>query len=323
MEIFVKMQFRHVILLFLILLIEGPFGLSASDIVKNECSFRTNHGPRKLVIEDDDKYRYMDFRLADTSELAKLFANRQSGIICNRSSVGENTGADLGCMMRPCGIDHTALAFEYAHSVLSIVGQALGKSIVSDPAALVIGAGAGSLSLALEGAFKSLLVHTVENDDLILRVANHNFGFRESSRQSIFLDDGRHFVSQLAKPASYDFIILDAFENAHNGEGILPPGMTTCQFFSSVRQALKPHGILLVNTLEVSLSYPWIPSAQFEFGDHVWKVHVDESQSLLVAANGGHLPNFFERGLHSQRLAPLEADAVVLTDEGATCEGGN
>ena len=152
--------------------------------------------------------------------------------------------------------------------------------------ALVIGGGAGVLSHALGATFPNTIVHTVENDEVVLQVAHHYFGFTKSRRQRIFLDDGRHFLSALVQPETYDLIVMDAFVNADDGEGVFPVGMTTCQFFSLVQRALSSGGLFLINSIDSSRTNEWLRTLDHTFTKGVWSKKVGTSQSIIIAPKG-------------------------------------
>ena len=111
---------------------------------------------------------------------------------------------------------------------------------------LMIGLGGGSAQRAFEHYYPNVTIHTVELDPLVLRIAQHYFGFEESERQRVFVEDGRVFLRRNA--ARYDLIVLDAYVQGRYGSSI-PQHLATKEFFELVRDHLTTNGIFSDNVI--------------------------------------------------------------------------
>lgn len=116
---------------------------------------------------------------------------------------------------------------------------------------LIIGLGGGTLPRALAQVLPQATIDTVEIDPAVVRVAERFFGFVQSPRQRVFLDDGRAFIEKArARGERYDMILLDAFDVNY-----IPPHLLTVEFLTQVRDTLAPDGVLVANTFSESAVY--------------------------------------------------------------------
>lgn len=116
---------------------------------------------------------------------------------------------------------------------------------------LIIGLGGGTLPRALAKALPEASIDTVEIDPAVVKVAEKFFGFAQSPRQRVFLDDGRAFIEQArAQGQRYDMVLLDAFDVNY-----IPPHLLTVEFLVQVRDILAPDGVLVANTFSESAVY--------------------------------------------------------------------
>jgi len=111
---------------------------------------------------------------------------------------------------------------------------------------LMIGLGGGSAQRAFEHYYPSVTIDTVELDPLVLRIARNYFGFEESERQRVFIEDGRLFLRRSAR--RYDLIILDAYVQGRYGSSI-PQHLATKEFFELAREHLTTNGIFADNVI--------------------------------------------------------------------------
>ncbi len=103
---------------------------------------------------------------------------------------------------------------------------------------LCIGLGIGivPMDFATHGA----RVDVAEINPAIVPVAAKYFGL-ETNKLRITIDDARHFLNRCDK--KYDAVILDAFLGDSS-----PSHLLTREAFSSIRQALRPGGALVINS---------------------------------------------------------------------------
>jgi spermidine synthase len=105
---------------------------------------------------------------------------------------------------------------------------------------LVVGLGGGTLPMFLRRHYPEATIDAVDIDPEVVFVAREFFGFREDSRMRGIVADGRKFIENTRQP--YDVIFLDAF-----GTNSVPPALTTQEFLRSVRQAVRPDGVVVGN----------------------------------------------------------------------------
>ena len=116
---------------------------------------------------------------------------------------------------------------------------------------LIIGLGGGTLPRALAQTLPQATIDTVEIDPAVVRVAERFFGFSQSPRQRVHLDDGRAFIEKArAQGERYDMVLLDAFDVNY-----IPPHLLTVEFLTQVRDILAPDGVLVANTFSESAVY--------------------------------------------------------------------
>ena len=211
---------------------------------------------------------------------------------------------------------------------------------------LMIGLGGGSAQRAFQHYYPNVSVDTVELDPLVLRIARNFFGFEESERQRVFIEDGRLFLRRSS--ARYDLIILDAYVQGRYGSSI-PQHLATKEFFELARDHLTANGIFadnVIGTLDdwhagiVGATYRTLKTVF----PQVYLFPAKSSRNVVVQAtratvlpdvNGLRqraallaqtgrvtLPGFRER-LERIRISPPAgaADSPILTDDYAPVEG--
>ncbi len=112
---------------------------------------------------------------------------------------------------------------------------------------LIIGLGGGSTQRAFERYYPDVSVQSVEIDPIVVQIAKSYFGFAESERQKIAVEDGRMFLRR--SQARYDLIILDAYVQGRYGSSI-PQHLATKEFFELARDHLnRTNGIVAYNVI--------------------------------------------------------------------------
>lgn len=116
---------------------------------------------------------------------------------------------------------------------------------------LIIGMGGGVLPKALQTMYPKLQLDVVEIDPAVIKVAKQYFYYQPSAGTRLFAQDGRYFVKKaLMRNATYDHIILDAFD-----ENYIPEHLLTVEFLRETKRLLTPNGVISSNTFSGSRLY--------------------------------------------------------------------
>lgn len=145
---------------------------------------------------------------------------------------------------------------------------------------LIVGLGGGTLPRALASVLPDASIHTIEIDPAVVRVAEQFFGFRQSPRQKVFVEDGRAFIDRAREQGEqYDLVLLDAFDVDY-----IPPHLLTVEFLQHVREILSPDGVLVANTFSESAVYDR-ESATYEkvFGEFF---NLRDGNRVIMATRG-------------------------------------
>ena len=102
---------------------------------------------------------------------------------------------------------------------------------------LCIGLGVGIVPM--DFARGGCSVDVAEINPAVVPVAAHYFNL-DTNKLHITIDDGRHFLNRCKK--KYDVVVLDAFLGDSS-----PSHLLTRQAFTSVRNVLRPEGVLVIN----------------------------------------------------------------------------
>jgi spermidine synthase len=121
---------------------------------------------------------------------------------------------------------------------LAFVSFAFMDSIPRD--VLAVGLGGGSIPMFIRRFFPDTHIETVEIDPVVIQAAHDYLGFIPDEKVQIFNLDGRVFLKRTTK--MYDIIILDAYNDA-----TIPFHLTTREFFTIVKNHLKPGGVVVSN----------------------------------------------------------------------------
>src|SRR5690606_3505999 len=105
---------------------------------------------------------------------------------------------------------------------------------------LVIGLGGGTVPSFLRKHYPDAEIDAVDINPDVASAAKNHLGFREDQRMRIHITDGRKFVEAVQRP--YDAIFLDAF-----GADAVPVHLTTKEFLTTVRHAVRPDGVVIGN----------------------------------------------------------------------------
>jgi tetratricopeptide (TPR) repeat protein/MFS family permease len=200
--------------------------------------------------------------------------------------------------------------------------------------ALFVGGGGYTLPKYLEEVYPQSVLEVIEIDPEVTQVAFDYFGLRPDTRISIFHQDARMAVPQLAT-GKYDLVIGDAFISVS-----VPYHLTTLEFNQQIRALLTEDGIYAINvidklhsgnflrafanTLGETFPYVYVLRDDSNWDDDARNTHVltassrplslaDINQANLEAGRGDTVSNFmsaetFEAWLDS-------GQDIVLTDD--------
>ncbi|MDP1536594.1 MAG: fused MFS/spermidine synthase [Burkholderiales bacterium] len=115
---------------------------------------------------------------------------------------------------------------------------------------LVIGLGGGTLPAFLRRHYPEAEIDAVDINPEVVFAAKTHLGFREDARMRIHITDGRRFIEAVRQP--YDAIFLDAF-----GAEAVPAHLTTREFLSAVRRAVRPDGVVVGNIWSIAVNPPY------------------------------------------------------------------
>jgi len=118
----------------------------------------------------------------------------------------------------------------------------------------VIGLAAGTIPAQLRHFYpEGLSVTGVEIDPAVVDLGRRHFGMpSDSTWLDTQVADGRVFLGRLAKPGSYDLVIVDAFAQ----EYYIPFHLATEEAFREAKALLRPGGILAMNVAAVGPDSP-------------------------------------------------------------------
>lgn len=136
--------------------------------------------------------------------------------------------------------DHNKLIFNYTKMALG------GLYLNPDPRQiLMIGLGGASIANSLQLMFPDASNEIVEINPTVYDVAKKYFFFQPSNHTIVTIGDGISFLENaVIDKKSYDFIIVDAFNN----DGVVPVFVTE-EFSITIKKALSPGGVVVINTL--------------------------------------------------------------------------
>ncbi len=194
----------------------------------------------------------------------------------------------------------------------------------------ILGDAAGTVARAYGHYFPSTRVDGVELDGELSTVGKRYFGLR-GPRLHLYTADARPWLA--ASTARYDAIFIDAYRQPY-----IPFYLVTREFFQSVRDHLRPGGVVVINVGHVPTSDELEKVVSATLRDvfpTVMRDPVANGNSLVVgstgslsgrritaAANGPQLPPELE-GLANTvggRLGPGLPGGTVYTDDRAPVE---
>lgn len=138
---------------------------------------------------------------------------------------------------------------------------------------LCIGLGIGIVPMEFAG--EGVRVDVVEINPAVVPVARDHFDF-QPDKVRVVIDDGRHFLNRCGK--QYDVVVLDAFLGDSS-----PAHLFSREAFQSVQKALRPEGVLVIN------SFGSLQEGKDFFSASLYKTlaSVFKSVRLFTSGDGG------------------------------------
>lgn len=164
---------------------------------------------------------------------------------------------------------------------------------------LVAGLGGGTLPMALATIYPEARLDVVEIDPAVVRVAKRHFGFAESERLRVHVDDARVFTRRaVAAGRTYDLIMLDAF-----GADYIPEHLMTREYLADTRALLAGNGALTANTFAVSQLYDHESATYFDVFGPFFNLKLPSSGNRVILAAKGQLPSLMTLNARAAELA--------------------
>jgi spermidine synthase len=194
---------------------------------------------------------------------------------------------------------------------------------------LIIGLGGGTLPDALQEMLPDAVIHTVEIDPAVEKIAIEYFDYTPGPNTTDFISDGRVFVKRaLDDVEKYDLVMLDAFEADY-----IPEHMLTREFLEEVKSIMTPDGVVAANTFSASALYDYESvtySAVFgefynlKYANRIVLAKADGLPPMdVVRANArAWAPELERRGVNVEMVLPIITTRVdwdttvpILTDQ--------
>ena len=168
------------------------------------------------VTEDESIYNYLQVK--ETEDSVILSTNVMFGVQSIQMKAGGLTG----------------MYYDYALAALLLAG------IGEDDAArvLILGLGTGTYATQSLKYFPGLTFEGVEIDQKIVDLARTRFDLPQEVEVTTY--DGRAYLD--AVEGTYDLIMVDAYQDI-----TIPFQMSSVEFFTLVREHLRPDGVMVVN----------------------------------------------------------------------------
>lgn len=105
---------------------------------------------------------------------------------------------------------------------------------------LVLGMGTGTFAKECKYFFPNSKIDGVEIDEKIVKLSKEYFELKDSEA-TVYVNDGLTFL-QSPDAAQYDIVMVDAYHDI-----TIPFHMSTTEFFSEIKNHLKPGGVIMIN----------------------------------------------------------------------------
>ncbi|MDA0162711.1 fused MFS/spermidine synthase [Solirubrobacter ginsenosidimutans] len=191
----------------------------------------------------------------------------------------------------------------------------------------VLGTAGGTVPRAYAELFPSTLVDAVDIDPELFKIGQRYFGLKPRPQLREFAQDARPFLRGTAE--RYDSIFVDAYRQPY-----IPFYLTTREFFTLVRDRLKPGGSVIINIGHPADSDALEKALSATLGKvfaHVARDPIQAENSLVIASDvqlssaalrEAPLPAVLNpvAALSAERLRPALRGGDVFTDDRAPVE---
>ncbi|MDF1766189.1 MAG: fused MFS/spermidine synthase [Gammaproteobacteria bacterium] len=177
--------------------------------------------------------------------------------------------------------DPERLVFEYAKMTFA------GLLLKPEPQRILIaGLGGGSLPLTLTALYPDATIDVIEIDQAVVNVAKDYFGFAETDKVKVSVNDARVFVKRAGLlEQRYDFVILDAFTGDY-----IPEHLLTEEFLEEVRAIMAPEAVLVANTFSTSRFYDHESETYQQVFGEFFNFKLPSSGNRIIIARDTPLP---------------------------------
>ncbi len=179
-------------------------------------SFSFAFWEKGITLEDESIYNYLQVKETDSSVI--LSTNVLFGV--------------QSILMKHEKL--TGMYYDYALAAPLMAGI----SAKNPGDILILGLGTGTFAKYCSEYFPGCSIEGVEIDEKIADLATEYFELPESVQVSVH--DGRSYLASSEK--KYDVIMVDAYQDI-----TIPFQMSSVEFFTEVREHLKPEGVMVVN----------------------------------------------------------------------------
>ena len=260
-----------------------------------------------LLYEGESVYNYLQVK--DEGDSIVLSTNVLFGV----QSVMQKSGGLTGRY------------YDYALAA-PVLADAAAKA---SPSMLVLGMGTGTFAVQCREYFPELAVEGVEIDKKITALAHEYFRLPEDIPVTTY--DGRAFLNVCDD--TYDIIMVDAYQDI-----TIPFQMSSIEFFTLVREHLKPGGVMVVNMNmhsdepgnindhladTISAVFPYVQTVDVPFTTNRELFAAQEDLFADFGAKAAALAAPDLRALMERvgtELVPYAAGERILTDDRAPVE---
>lgn len=248
-----------------------------------------------LTLEDESIYNYLQVRETDRSVI--LSTNVMFGV--------------QSILMKDDGL--TGMYYDYALAAPLMAG--LGEKTAGD--VLILGMGSGTFATQSLRYFPQLQVEGVEIDEKIAALATEYFRLPDEAKVTVY--DGRAFLNETDR--LYDVIMVDAYQDI-----TIPFQMSSVEFFTMVREHLKPDGVMVVNlnmhSAEEGSINEWLCDTIASVFPEVCTADVPYTTNRELFASMGGASERFSAGLAALENEQLRSMMVRVETALAPCVGG-
>ncbi len=192
----------------------------------------------------------------------------------------------------------TGMYYDYAMAA-PYMADISGKSSAD---ILILGMGTGTYATQCRRYFDNVNIEGVEIDGKIVDLSREYFSLDEEVPVTTY--DGRAYLQ--ANDKKYDVIMVDAYQDI-----TIPFQMSTVEFFSMVKQHLKPDGVMVVNMNMRGQSEgninQYLADTISQVFPSVATVDVERSTNRELFAGDAQMMTLFERGVAGETNPELAA----------------